>query len=178
MILYKTGNLLTVEAEALVNPVNCVGVMGKGIALQFKNAYPMNFHAYLTACESGQIKPGHMNVFETRATSNPQYIVNFPTKRHWRDSSRIGDIEAGLSDLVRVIAEKQINSIAMPALGCGLGGLDWHEVRSLIERAFEIFTDKSIIVFEPQTKDEADPQKNESNSSKPQKARATRKRCP
>ena len=178
MILYKTGDLLAVEAEALVNPVNCVGAMGKGLALQFKNVYPMNFQAYLTACESGQIKPGHMHVFDSRATNNPRYIVNFPTKRHWRDSSRIGDIEAGLSDLVRVVAEKRIQSIAMPALGCGLGGLDWNEVRPLIEHAFEALTDIWIVVLEPQTKDEGDPQKNEPNSSKPQKARATRKRCP
>ena len=154
MILYKTGDLFAVEADALVNPVNCVGVMGKGIALQFKNAYPMNFEAYLTACKSGRIKPGHMHVFETHATNNPQYIVNFPTKRHWRDSSRIGDIKAGLADLVRVIAEKRIQSIAMPALGCGLGGLNWREVRPLIESAFSTFTDVSIVVFEPPTQDQ------------------------
>ena len=151
MINYKTGDLFAVEVETLVNPVNCVGVMGKGIALRFKNAYPANFQAYLTACQSGQIKPGHMHVFETRATNNPQYILNFPTKRHWRDSSRIEDIDAGLSDLVRVIAEKQINSIAMPALGCGLGGLNWREVRPLIESAFSTLTDVSVVVFEPPT---------------------------
>ncbi len=151
MIIYKTGDLFAVEAEALVNPVNCVGVMGRGMALQFKHAYPMNFEDYLTACNRGQIKPGHIHVFETHTPSNPRYIVNFPTKRHWRDASSIEDINAGLSDLVRVIAEKRIQSIAMPALGCGLGGLNWSEVRSLIENAFIACADVSILVFEPQT---------------------------
>ncbi len=150
MIQFKRGDLLAEDAEALVNTVNCVGVMGKGIALEFKNAYPMYFQDYLTACKARQIKLGHMHVYETRATINPRYIVNFPTKRDWREPSKIEEIDAGLSDLVRVIAKKRIQSIAMPALGCGLGGLNWIEVRSLIEDAFIACADVSILVFEPQ----------------------------
>jgi len=135
MIEYKSGDLLKQNAEALVNTVNCVGVMGRGIALQFKKAFPDNFKAYATACKNGEVKPGRVFVFPTRQLTNPKFILNFPTKRHWRGKSRLGDIEIGLDDLVKVIRQNNIHSIAIPPLGSGLGGLDWDQVRSRIERA-------------------------------------------
>ena len=149
MIRFKTGDILAEDAEALVNTVNCVGVMGRGIALQFKKAFPENFRVYAKACERGEVQPGHMFVFETGALTNPRYIVNFPTKRHWRGNSRIEDIDAGLKDLVTVIRERDIRSIAVPPLGAGLGGLEWNDVRPRIEKALHGFNDLDVVVFEP-----------------------------
>ena len=103
MIRFTTGDIVTEDTEALVNTVNCVGVMGRGIALQFKKAFPGNFHAYSEACERGEVNPGRMYVFDSGTLTNPRYVINFPTKRHWRGNSRIEDINAGLKDLVRVI---------------------------------------------------------------------------
>lgn len=149
MIEFTSGDILKCEADALVNTVNCVGVMGRGIALQFKNAFPENFKAYEAACKREAVQPGRMFVFETGQLTPPRFIINFPTKRHWRGKSRIEDIEAGLIDLVRVIREKDIRSIAIPPLGSGLGGLDWNEVRPRIERALAPLQDVQVIVFEP-----------------------------
>ena len=149
MIEYRTGDILRADAEALVNAVNCVGVMGRGVALQFKNAYPGNFKAYASACARGDVQPGRMFVFETGHLTNPKYIVNFPTKRHWRDKSRMADIEAGLSTLGQEIRRTRIRSIALPALGSGLGGLDWAEVRPRIGAAMRDLDDVQVIVFEP-----------------------------
>lgn len=149
MIEYTSGDILQCEADALVNTVNCVGVMGRGIALQFKNAYPANFKAYEAACKQDAVQPGHMFVFETGLLTSPSFIINFPTKRHWRGKSRIEDIEAGLVDLVKVIRDKEIRSIAIPPLGSGLGGLEWNEVRPLIERALSELAAVRVLVFEP-----------------------------
>ena len=149
MIRFKTGDILAEDAEALVNTVNCVGVMGRGIALQFKKAFPDNFHVYADACARGGVRPGRMFVFETGALTNPRYIINFPTKRHWRGNSRIEDIDAGLKDLVTVIRERDIRSIAVPPLGAGLGGLEWSEVHPRIEKALRGFNDLDVVVFEP-----------------------------
>jgi O-acetyl-ADP-ribose deacetylase (regulator of RNase III) len=149
MIRFVTGDLFDSTAEAIVNTVNCVGVMGRGIALQFKKRYPDNFRAYELACKRSEVIPGKMFVFEENPFVRPKYIVNFPTKRHWRGASRIADIEAGLADLVRVITERRISSIALPPLGAGLGGLDWAVVREKIEAAFSCLTDVDIEVFEP-----------------------------
>ena len=149
MIRFKTGDILAEDAEALVNTVNCVGVMGRGIALQFEKAFPDNFHVYADACARGGVRPGRMFVFETGALTNPRYIINFPTKRHWRGNSRIEDINAGLKDLATVIRERGIRSIAVPPLGSGLGGLDWSDVRPRIEKALHGFNDLDVIVFEP-----------------------------
>jgi len=148
MIEYIPGDILKCRADALVNTVNCVGVMGRGLALQFKNSYPENFRAYKAACDQKEVQPGRMFVYETGQLA-PRFIINFPTKRHWRDKSRIEDIEAGLVDLVRVIREKAIRSIAVPPLGCGLGGLDWCEVRSRIEQALGELSGVRVLVFEP-----------------------------
>lgn len=149
MIRFTTGDIITEDAEALVNTVNCVGVMGRGIALQFKKAFPDNFHAYSEACERGEVNPGRMFVFDTGALTNPRYIINFPTKRHWRGNSRIEDIDVGLKDLVKVIRERRIQSIAVPPLGSGLGGLAWNDVHPRIEKAFQDFDDLQVVVFEP-----------------------------
>ena len=149
MIRYSQGDILNDDAEALVNTVNCVGVMGRGIALQFKRAYPVNFKAYALACKREEVRPGHMFVFATGELTNPKYIVNFPTKVHWRGKSRIEHIEAGLQALVGEIEVREIKSIAIPPLGSGLGGLDWAEVRPLIERAMAEVPDVAVTVYEP-----------------------------
>ncbi|HEX8755158.1 MAG TPA: macro domain-containing protein [Steroidobacteraceae bacterium] len=150
MIEYRSGDILKSEAEALVNTVNCVGVMGRGIALQFKNAFPENFKAYAAACKREQVRPGHMFVYATGRLTPPRYIINFPTKRHWRGKSRIEDIEAGLKALIAEILARRIRSIALPPLGSGLGGLDWMgEVRPRIEAALRPLDDVQVMVYEP-----------------------------
>ncbi len=149
MIEYKTGNILAEDAEALVNTVNCDGFMGRGIALQFKKAWPDNFKAYAGACRKRGVQPGRMFVFETVQLISPRYIINFPTKVHWRGNSRIGYIETGLKALVEEVKSRGIQSVAIPPLGAGLGGLDWSEVRPLIERAMEDLPDVRTILFEP-----------------------------
>lgn len=149
MIDFKQGNILAADAEALVNTVNCVGVMGRGIALQFKKLFPANFKAYEAACKRSEVQPGRMFVFETRQLTNPRYIINFPTKRHWRGASRLSDIEAGLDALVREIRSRGIHSIALPPLGTGLGGLNWADVRAAIDNALSPLQDVAITVFEP-----------------------------
>lgn len=149
MIEYRIGDILKTDAEALVNTVNCVGIMGRGIALQFKNAFPENFKAYAAACQREEVRPGQMFVFETHRLSAPKYIINFPTKRHWRGKSRLEDIEAGLEALVQEIRVRDIHSIAIPPLGSGLGGLNWPDVRERIEAALRGFNEVGIVVFEP-----------------------------
>jgi len=149
MIEYRTGDILTADVEALVNTVNCVGVMGRGVALKFKDAFPANFKAYATACARQEVQPGRMFVFETDQLGNPKYIVNFPTKRHWRGKSRIQDIEAGLKALREEIEKRGIRSIALPPLGSGLGGLEWPEVRPLIEASLRDLDRVRVLVFEP-----------------------------
>ncbi len=149
MIEFKTGNILTEDAEAIANTVNCVGVMGRGIALQFKKAYPENFKAYAAACNLDEIKPGCMFVHDLGGLANPRYIINFPTKRHWRGKSRIEDIESGLQALVDEIRKRKTSSIAIPLLGSGLGGLDWADVENRIVSALASMSDVQIIVLEP-----------------------------
>lgn len=149
MIEFTTGDILRADAEALVNTVNCVGIMGRGIALQFKNAYPENFRAYEAACARKEVQPGRMFVFETRELGNPKFIINFPTKRHWRGKSRMEDIEAGLVGLAAEIRDRGIRSIAIPPLGSGLGGLNWADVRLRVDAALQGFNDLRVTVFEP-----------------------------
>lgn len=149
MIEYKSGDILREDAEALINTVNCVGVMGRGIALQFKKAFPANFKAYATACKNEEVRPGRMFVFETGQLTNPRFIINFPTKRHWRGKSRMEDIEAGLTALVDTIHHYNICSIAIPPLGSGLGGLEWSEVKPRIEKALNSLADVRVIIYEP-----------------------------
>ncbi len=147
----RHGDILATDVEGIVNAVNCVGVMGRGLALQFKDQFPANYKAYAAACKLGAVVPGKMFVHDVGRLGNPRLIVNFPTKRHWRGGSRLEDIQAGLVDLVRVAREHKLRSIAIPPLGCGLGGLDWKNVKPLIERACAPLEAEGIrvIVFEP-----------------------------
>lgn len=151
MIEQARGNLLEAEVEALVNTVNTEGVMGKGVALQFKKALPEMFAAYREACKQGQVVTGKMHVFERLDLFNPRFIINFPTKRRWRDASRLEDIQLGLPDLVRVVRQNGITSIAIPALGCGLGGLCWSEVFPMIQQAFSDLPDVRVLMYQPQS---------------------------
>jgi O-acetyl-ADP-ribose deacetylase (regulator of RNase III) len=157
MIEYKTGDILAEDVEALVNTVNCVGFMGRGIALQFKKAWPENFRAYAAACRRHEVEPGRMFVFETGRLTHPRYIVNFPTKRHWRGRSRMEDIEAGLVALSSEIRSRRIQSIAIPPLGAGLGGLEWAEIRPRIEDALSDLSDVRVVVFEPRVSPAQEP---------------------
>lgn len=151
MIRFAEGNLLDARTEALVNTVNTVGVMGKGIALMFKDAYPANFRAYAAACKAGEIRTGQMFVTERHdLVDGPRWIVNFPTKQHWRSPSRIEWVRDGLADLRRFIQDQHVRSIALPPLGSGNGGLDWAEVRLIVEDALSSL-DAEVIVYEPST---------------------------
>ncbi len=149
MITLTQGDILKSDAEALVNTVNCVGVMGRGIALQFRKAFPDNFKAYEAACKAKQVQPGKMFIQDLNRLYNPRFIINFPTKRHWKGKSHIEDIKSGLVDLIKMIQQKHIRSIAIPPLGCGLGGLNWEDVRPLIIEAFESVPDVAVFLFEP-----------------------------
>lgn len=134
MIKYITGNLFDTEAEAIVNTVNTAGVMGKGIALQFKKLFPENFKKYKKACDAGEVKIGHMFVTEEQTMwSGKRIIINFPTKNNWKHPSEYSFIQSGLVDLVSVVKKRRIKSVAVPPLGSGNGGLDWNKVKSLIE---------------------------------------------
>jgi len=144
----KTGDLFKAGTDALVNTVNCVGVMGRGIALQFKKAYPANFREYAAACKMENVQPGHMFVHET-GKFTPRFIINFPTKRHWRGKSRMEDIESGMVALAQTIREYDIKSVAIPPLGSGLGGLDWNEVLPAIKSALHDIPDIDVVIFEP-----------------------------
>ena len=143
------GNILKADSEALVNTVNTVGVMGKGIALQFKKAYPQNYVAYTKACKNGDVEVGRMFVFDRGELNEPKFIINFPTKRHWREKSKLEYVQSGLKDLVRIIKDLNIASIAIPPLGCGNGGLDWEEVRPLIIGALQEIPEVDATIFEP-----------------------------
>ncbi|MBE0492610.1 MAG: macro domain-containing protein [Sulfurospirillum sp.] len=149
MIEYKIGDILKQDVEAIVNTVNCVGVMGRGLAQQFKNKYPQNFKEYTTACKKEEVLPGKMFVHHTGQLTNPKYIINFPTKRHWKGKSKLEDIESGLDDLLQVIQKLHIKSIAIPPLGSGLGGLDWRVVKEKITQKLADVQDVQISIFEP-----------------------------
>lgn len=148
MIKFTQGNLLEANVEALVNTVNTVGIMGKGIALMFKERFDFNYQEYSKACKAGLVQTGKMFVTEVNELTGPKWIVNFPTKQHWRPDSRMEWVVDGLQDLRRFVLEKQIKSIAIPPLGAGNGGLDWLLVRGHIEK---ILSDLpiEILVFEP-----------------------------
>lgn len=132
MIRFAAGDIFAQSAVALVNPVNCVGVMGRGLAVQFRRRFPDAFEPYRQACRDRALRPGRVLVWPTRRPA-PRWIVHFPTKRHWRDPSRLEDIDAGLRDLAAAVRRHRMPSVAVPPLGCGLGGLDWASVRPLLE---------------------------------------------
>ena len=149
MVRIEQGNLLEADAEALVNTVNTVGVMGKGIALMFKERFPENFRAYAAACKSGEVQLGRMFVTDNRQLDGPRWIVNFPTKDHWRSRTRLEWIESGMEDLLRVISERGIRSIAVPPLGCGNGGLEWRDVKPLLETTLGGIEGLDATIYEP-----------------------------
>lgn len=150
MVRTAHGDLLSAETDALVNTVNTVGVMGKGIALQFKKRFPGNFKAYAAACKAEQVQLGRMFVYDSGSmVTKPRWIINFPTKAHWRSRSRLEDVATGLDDLARVIVELGITSIAVPPLGCGHGGLRWSDVEPLIHEKLG-GVDAEVLVYPPE----------------------------
>ena len=149
MMKFTQGNLLEARVEAIVNAVNTVGVMGKGIALMFKEKYPENFQAYASACRAGEVRVGEMFVTSGGEPNGPKWIINFPTKKHWRHPSKLEWVQDGLVALKQVIQEKKIRSIALPPLGCGLGGLQWSVVRPMIEESLENLSDVETVIYEP-----------------------------
>lgn len=150
MIELRHDNLLKCDVESLVNTVNCVGVMGKGIAKAFKEAYPANFKAYEAACKRNEVRPGRMFVTDIGDMFARKWIVNFPTKQHWYAPSKMIWIDDGLKDLVQFIQTNKVASIAIPALGCSNGGLPWKQVREKIERAMEPLPDTRVYLYPPQ----------------------------
>lgn len=149
MIEAGSGDLFDADVEALVNTVNTMGVMGKGLALQFKRRFPANFRAYAAACKRGEVAIGRMFVTETTGPTEQRYLINFPTKKHWRDPSQLSYVRAGLTALVEEIRTRSIRSIAVPPLGCGNGGLAWSDVKPLIEHAMAELPEVRIVVFAP-----------------------------
>jgi O-acetyl-ADP-ribose deacetylase (regulator of RNase III) len=149
MIRFTQGNLFSANTEAVVNTVNTMGVVGKGIALHFKEMFPENFRAYVHACGTGDLKIGKVFVTENPTGHGPKYLINFPTKDHWRSPSMMEYVEKGLEDLKRVIKERGIHSIAVPPLGYGVGGLEWEEVRTRIRTALDGLEDVDVVVYEP-----------------------------
>lgn len=148
MIEFVRGNIIESQAEALVNTVNTVGVMGKGIALQFREHFPENYLLYKKACEKGEVDIGKMFITATHSMLNPKWIINFPTKKDWKHRSSYSYISEGLQDLGRVVQSLDIRSIAIPPLGAGQGGLDWGKVKEMILAAFSE-TPIKIYVYEP-----------------------------
>ena len=137
------------DVDALVNAVNTVGVMGKGIALAFKQRFPANYQAYAAACQRGEVQTGRMFITDTQALLGPRWIVNFPTKQHWRDPSRLEWVRSGLQDLRRFLMDEDVQSVALPALGAGLGGLSWPVVRAEIDLALGDLN-MTVLAYEPQ----------------------------
>lgn len=152
MMRFTQGNLLDADVEAVVNTVNTVGVMGKGIALMFKERFTKNYEAYVAACKVGKVQIGKMFVTSVDELKGPRWVINFPTKKHWRPPTKLEWVRDGLMSLKEVIREKHIRSIAIPPLGCGNGGLDWGVVRPLIVEALGDLEDVEIIVYEPTAK--------------------------
>ncbi len=149
MIKYTTGNIIKADTEAIVNTVNTVGVMGKGIALAFKKAFPNNYKIYKQACQDKEFNIGNLLITNT-GQLRPKYVINFPTKKHWRGKSKIEFVEIGMQELVKEISLKEIKSIAIPPLGCGNGGLNWSEVKPIIIKHLEILMNKvEVIIYEP-----------------------------
>ncbi|HVQ74452.1 MAG TPA: macro domain-containing protein [Candidatus Binatia bacterium] len=149
MIRYTHGNLLDAQAEALVNTVNEVGVMGKGVALMFREAFPECAKAYQEASARGEVRVGRVFVTRNHSLVGPRWVLHFPTKKHWRQPSRLEWIRDGLRDLIRVVRENGIRSLALPPLGCGNGGLEWSRVRPAIEAALSELPDVDVLVYEP-----------------------------
>lgn len=151
MIKYVTGNILHEQSDAIVNTVNTVGVMGKGLALQFKKAFPLNFEAYKSACDSQSFSVGDVLSVSLQSLNPPYYIINFPTKAHWKGKSKLEFIDTGLDALVSEVQKLDLKSVSLPALGSGLGGLDWEQVKSLIENKLSEVKGVEWRIFPPQS---------------------------
>ena len=149
MIKLVRGDILKAKADALVNTVNTAGVMGRGIALQFAKAFPDVLKAYEAACKRGDVRIGEVTSYDLNRYEQPHFVINFPTKQHWRGKSRMEFVEAGLTALVAEVRRLGVKSVAIPPLGCGLGGLDWREVLPRIERALQNLADVDVLIFEP-----------------------------
>ena len=157
-VKFVRGDLFEAPTEALVNTVNTVGVMGKGLALEFKRRYPDNYRSYVRACARGEVQIGRIFVHDRGPfAGHPRYILNFPTKRHWRERSRIEYVREGLKDLKRVLRSLGIRSVAVPPLGAGLGRLPWEKVRAEIESALGDVEDVEVWVYEPLTELHSNP---------------------
>lgn len=152
LTFFHRRNLFNDDAVAYVNPVNCVGVMGGGIAKQFKDEFPSVFPEYAKACKRGEIRLGEVYVVR-RTRKNPEYIIHFPTKHHWRDASSLDVIEQGLISLVETIEQYDLESVAVPALGCGLGGLSWDDVKPLMQQYLAPVSFRHFRVYSPITND-------------------------
>ncbi|MDZ4861664.1 MAG: macro domain-containing protein [Candidatus Hydrogenedentes bacterium] len=152
MVRFTEGNLLDADVDAVVNTVNTVGVMGKGIALMFEERFPENYKAYAAACKAGEVQVGKMFVTQSVELEGPRWIINFPTKNHWRQPTKLEWVRDGLAALKEMVREKDIHSIALPPLGCGNGGLDWHDVRPMIESALGDLENVEVVVYEPTAK--------------------------
>lgn len=150
MITYQSGNIFHDQVDAIINPVNTVGVMGKGLALQFKKAFPDNFKVYKKACDDKSFMTGQVLSVPLNSISAPFYVINFPTKAHWKASSKIEYIEQGLESLKAEVKRLELKSVAIPALGSGLGGLPWPEVEQLIQFSLAELPDVEWRVYAPQ----------------------------
>lgn len=156
---FSTGDIFDAQADAIINPVNCVGVMGKGLALEFKKRFPISSKGYIEACARNIVKIGELFVFTpTRDPwwrENGQYVIHFPTKKHWRDPSKLEYVESGVQDFGRVFCSLKIKSVAIPALGCGCGGLDWEIVKPVIIEGLRYVDEKiKVVLFEPEKQKE------------------------
>lgn len=148
-IKYIEGDIFDQKVTAIVNTVNCVGVMGKGLALQFKKKYPENFSFYKSACDDNRVRPGKMLIFDRGGNKSPRFLINFPTKDDWRNPSKLEYVETGLIDLIKRIQELNIKSIAVPALGCDLGKLDWNIVKDVMNKHFQLLTKTEVTILLP-----------------------------
>lgn len=149
MIEYSVGDILRATTDAIVNPVNCLGVMGAGLALQMKHAFPENFVAYQVACKRHEVYPGYMFIYMRKGDSPPRFIINFPTKMSWGEPSYMSYIRSGMSSLAKDIARLHIKSVAIPALGCGLGGLRWEDVKPIIVATMMRLDHVHTVIYEP-----------------------------
>jgi O-acetyl-ADP-ribose deacetylase (regulator of RNase III) len=143
LIEFVSGNIFDSDCQALVNPVNCVGISGKGLALAFKNKYPQMFQAYRQTCLDGKLTVGQLHIWPDKE----KFIVNFPTKIHWRNPSQLQWIEMGLVALAEFVKENNIVSIALPKLGCGLGGLEFAEIKEKLINFSKQLENTKIIVY-------------------------------
>ena len=149
MIHIKEGNIFEADTQGIVNPVNCMGVMGAGLAKKFAQFYPNMEKEYKAICHADKLKVGQIFMWTIDAHDGLRYIFNLPTKVHWKDPSKMQYIRHGVTELIRLMSEHEISSVAIPAIGCGLGGLKWDDVFKEIVHQFQRETDKTVWLFPP-----------------------------